>query len=297
MDNPFLNKYDTEFEIPPFSKINNSHFMPAFLMGIDEHNREIASIINNPDKPSFENVIIALEKSGILLDRTGAVFFNLSGSTSDEEIQNIEKEISPVLSEHYDSISLNPEIFQKIKYLWDNVDDLSLSSEERKILEEKYKNFIRNGALLEGPEKERYSSINQEISKLSVEFSQNLLAETNNFEIILTKDDLDGLPDDIVILAKEEADKKYKETKDKAYKSKYIFTPHRSSMYPFLTYSKRRDLREKLYKGYINRGDNNNQFDNKEITAKISSLRVERANLLNFETHAHYVLDLSLIHI
>ena len=291
MDNPFLNKYDTEFEIPPFSKINNSHFMPAFLMGIDEHNREIASIINNPDKPSFENVIIALEKSGTLLDRTGAVFFNLSGSTSDEEIQNIEKEISPVLSEHYDSISLNPEIFQKIKYLWDNVNDLNLSSEERKILEEKYKNFIRNGALLEGPEKERYSSINQEISKLSVEFSQNLLAETNNFEIILAKDDLDGLPDDIVILAKEEADKKYKVTGDKAYKNKYIFTPHRSSMYPFLTYSKRRDLREKLYKGYINRGDNNNEFDNKEITAKISSLRVERANLLNFETHAHYVLD------
>ncbi len=291
MDNPFLNKYDTEFEIPPFSKINNNHFMPAFLMGIDEHNKEIASIINNLDKPSFENVIIALEKSGTLLDRTGAVFFNLSGSTSDEEIQNIEKEISPILSEHYDSISLNPEIFQKIKYLWDNADDLSLSSEERKILEEKYKNFIRNGALLEGSEKERYSSINQEISKLSVKFSQNLLAETNNFEIILTKDDLDGLPDDIVILAKEEADKKYKETKDKAYKNKYIFTPHRSSMYPFLTYSKRRDLREKLYKGYINRGDNNNEFDNKEITAKISSLRVERANLLNFETHAHYVLD------
>ena len=209
MDNPFLNKYDTEFEIPPFSKINNSHFMPAFLMGIDEHNREIASIINNPDKPSFENVIIALEKSGTLLDRTGAVFFNLSGSTSDEEIQNIEKEISPVLSEHYDSISLNPEIFQKIKYLWDNVDDLNLSSEERKILEERYKNFIRNGALLEGSAKERYSSINQEISKLSVKFSQYLLAETNNFEIILTKDDLDGLPDDIVILAKEEADKKF----------------------------------------------------------------------------------------
>ena len=127
--------------------------MPAFLMGIDEHNKEIASIINNPDKPSFENIIIALEKSGTLLDRTGAVFFNLSGSTSDEEIQNIEKEISPILSEHYDSISLNPEIFQKIKYLWDNVDDLNLSSEERKILEEKYKNFIRNGALLEGPEK------------------------------------------------------------------------------------------------------------------------------------------------
>jgi peptidyl-dipeptidase Dcp len=265
--------------------------MPAFTMGIEAHNKEIDSIIKNSENPSFENVIIALEKSGSLLDRVGAVFFNLSGSTSNEEIQNIEKDISPILSQHYDSISLNPKIFKKIKYLWDNIDNLNLSIEERKILEEKYKNFIRNGALLEGDDKEKYSSINQEISKLSVEFSQNLLAETNNFEIILNEEDLDGLPDDIIALAKEEADKKYKETKDSMYKDKYIFTPHRSSLYPFLTYSKRRDLRERLYNGYIMRGDNNNEFDNKEITAKISSLRVERANLLNFETHAHYVLD------
>jgi peptidyl-dipeptidase Dcp len=291
MENPFLNKYNTEFEIPPFSKIDESDFMPAFTMGIEAHNKEIDSIIKNSENPSFENVIIALEKSGSLLDRVGAVFFNLSGSTSNEEIQNIEKDISPILSQHYDSISLNPKIFKKIKYLWDNIDSLNLSIEERKILEEKYKNFIRNGALLEGDDKEKYSSINQEISKLSVEFSQNLLAETNNFEIILNEEDLDGLPDDIIALAKEEADKKYKETKDSMYKDKYIFTPHRSSLYPFLTYSKRRDLRERLYNGYIMRGDNNNEFDNKEITAKISSLRVERANLLNFETHAHYVLD------
>ena len=291
MENPFLNKYNTEFEIPPFSKIDESDFMPAFTMGIEAHNKEIDSIIKNSENPSFENVIIALEKSGSLLDRVGAVFFNLSGSTSNEEIQNIEKDISPLLSQHYDSISLNPKIFKKIKYLWDNIDSLNLSIEEKKILEEKYKNFIRNGALLEGDDKEKYSSINQEISKLSVEFSQNLLAETNNFEIILNEEDLDGLPDDIIALAKEEADKKYKETKDSMYKDKYIFTPHRSSLYPFLTYSKRRDLRERLYNGYIMRGDNNNEFDNKEITAKISSLRVERANLLNFETHAHYVLD------
>jgi len=291
MENPFLNKYNTEFEIPPFSKIDESDFMPAFTKGIEAHNKEIDSIIKNSENPSFENVIIALEKSGSLLDRVGAVFFNLSGSTSNEEIQNIEKDISPLLSQHYDSISLNPKIFKKIKYLWDNIDSLNLSIEEKKILEEKYKNFIRNGALLEGDDKEKYSSINQEISKLSVEFSQNLLAETNNFEIILNEEDLDGLPDDIIALAKEEADKKYKGTKDSIYKDKYIFTPHRSSLYPFLTYSKRRDLRERLYNGYIMRGDNNNEFDNKEITAKISSLRVERANLLNFETHAHYVLD------
>ena len=291
MQNPFFKNYDTEFEIPPFSKIDNNHFMPAFLKGIEDHNYEINKIIENSDEPTFKNVIIALEKSGKILDRVSAVFYNLSGSTSNKEIQKIEKEISPILTKHYDSISLNPGIFQKIKYLWEKIDKLDLSKEEIKILEEKYKNFIRNGALLEGSDKKRYSEINQEISKLSVEFSQNLLAETNNFEIILAKNDLDGLPADIITLARETAEKKYKQTQDKKYKDKYIFTPHRTSLYPFLTYSKRRDLREKLYKGYIMRGDNNNEFDNKEITAKIASLRVEKANLLNFETHAHYVLD------
>jgi len=291
MENPFYKNYKTQFEIPPFSEIEEKHFMPAYFKGMEEHNNEIEQIIQNTEKPSFENVIIAMERSGELLDKVNAVFFNLSGSATNEKLQEIEKEISPKLSQHYDSISLNPYIFKKVSLLWEDVDNLNLSKEERKILEETYKRFIRSGALLEGLDKDRYADINQEISKLSVQFSQNLLAETNNFEIILSRDDLKGLPEDIVNLAKEEADNKFKKTSDKKYANKYIFTSHRSSMYPFLTYSERRDLREKLYTGYIMRGDNDNEYDNKNITSKIASLRVEKANILGFETHAHYVLD------
>ena len=291
MENPFYKNYKTQFEIPPFSEIEEKHFMPAFIKGMEEHNNEIEQIIQNIEKPSFENVIIAMERSGELLDKVNAVFFNLSGSATNEKLQEIEKKISPKLSQHYDSISLNPYIFKKVSLLWEDVDNLNLSQEERKILEETYKRFIRSGALLQGSDKDRYSEINQEISKLSVQFSQNLLAETNNFEIILGKDDLKGLPEDIISLAKEEADNKYKKTSNIKYSNKYIFTSHRSSMYPFLTYSERRDLREKLYIGYIMRGDNDNEYDNKSITSKIASLRVEKANILGFETHAHYVLD------
>ena len=291
MENPFYKNYKTQFKIPPFSEIEEKHFMPAYFKGMEEHNNEIEQIIQNTEKPSFENVIIAMERSGELLDKVNAVFFNLSGSATNKKLQEIEKEISPKLSQHYDSISLNPYIFKKVSLLWEDVDNLNLSKEERKILEETYKRFIRSGALLKGSDKDRYADINQEISKLSVQFSQNLLAETNNFEIILSRDDLKGLPEDIVNLAKEEADNKFKKTSDKKYANKYIFTSHRSSMYPFLTYSERRDLREKLYTGYIMRGDNDNEYDNKNITSKIASLRVEKANILGFETHAHYVLD------
>ena len=291
MENPFFTEYETNFKIPPFSQISEEHFMPAFIKGMEVHNEEINDIIENEDEPSFENIIVAMERSGSLLSRVSAVFFNLSGSTTNPKIQEIEKEISPKLSSHYDSISLNPEIFKKVKILWENIDSFDLSLEERKILEETYKRFIRSGALLEGADKKRYAEINQELTKLSVQFSQNLLAETNDFEIILDKEDLSGLTDDIIDLAKLEAENKFSKNKDDKYKDKYVFTVQRSSMYPFLTYSTRRDLREKLYKGYIQRGDNNNEYDNKDITSKIASLRVEKANILGFESHAHYVLD------
>ena len=291
MENPFFTEYETNFKIPPFSQINEDHFMPAFIKGMELHNEEIKDIIENKEEPSFENIIVAMERSGSLLSRVSAVFFNLSGSTTNPKIQEIEKEISPKLSSHYDSISLNPEIFKKVKILWENIDNFDLSLEERKILEETYKRFVRSGALLEGSDKKRYAELNQDITKLSVQFSQNLLAETNDFEIILDQADLAGLPDDIVDLAKLEAENKFSKNKDNKYKDKYVFTVQRSSMYPFLTYSTRRDLREKLYKGYIQRGDNNNEYDNKDITSKIASLRVEKANILGFESHAHYVLD------
>ena len=291
MENPFFTEYETNFKIPPFSQINEDHFMPAFIKGMELHNEEINDIIENKEEPSFENIIVAMERSGSLLSRVSAVFFNLSGSTTNPKIQEIEKEISPKLSSHYDSISLNPEIFKKVKILWESIDSFDLSLEERKILEETYKRFVRSGALLEGSDKKKYAELNQDITKLSVQFSQNLLAETNDFELILDKVDLAGLPSDIVDLAKLEAENKFSKNKEDKYKDKYVFTVQRSSMYPFLTYSTHRDLREKLYKGYIQRGDNNNEYDNKDITSKIASLRVGKANILGFESHAHYVLD------
>ena len=291
MENPFFTEYGTSFKIPPFSQINEEHFLPAFVKGMEMHNEEINDIIENKEEPSFENIIVAMERSGSLLSRVSTVFFNLSGSTTNPKIQEIEKEISPKLSSHYDSISLNPEIFKKVKILWESIDSFDLSLEERKILEETYKRFVRSGALLEGSDKKKYAELNQDITKLSVQFSQNLLAETNDFELILDKADLSGLPSDIVDLAKLESENKFSKNKEDKYKDKYVFTVQRSSMYPFLTYSTRRDLREKLYKGYIQRGDNNNEYDNKDITSKIASLRVEKANILGFESHAHYVLD------
>ena len=153
MENPFFTEYETNFKIPPFSQINEDHFMPAFIKGMELHNEEINDIIENKEEPSFENIIVAMERSGSLLSRVSAVFFNLSGSTTNPKIQEIEKEISPKLSSHYDSISLNPEIFKKVKILWENIDNFDLSLEERKILEETYKRFVRSGALLEGSDK------------------------------------------------------------------------------------------------------------------------------------------------
>jgi len=295
MKNPFYTSYETDFEVPPFSDIKDEHFLPAFEKGMKEHNLEIQSIIDNDNTPSFENVIVALERSGDLLNKVGAVFFNISQSNTNKNLENIERKISPRLTQHYDAISLNPKIFRKVKNLWDNIDHLNLNNEQKKLLEENYKQFVRNGSLLKGEDKKRYADINQNISELSVQFAQNLLAETNGFELILDEGDLSGLPQDVIDLAGQEAirraEEATKEENRKKYKEKYVFTPHRSSMYPFLTYSTRRDLREQLYKAYIMRGDNNNQNDNKKIVSKIASLRVERANLLGFKSHAHYSLD------
>ena len=295
MKNPFYTSYETDFEVPPFSDIKNEHFLPAFEKGMKEHNLEINAIIENENSPTFENVIIALERSGSLLNKVSSVFFNLSGSNTNDVFQEIERQISPKLSQHFDAISLNPEIFQKVKALWDNVGKMDITAEQEKLLEENYKSFVRNGSLLKGEDKENYAEINRQISELSVKFSQNLLAETNGFELILDRNDLLGLPQDVIDLAFQEAKRKADEADNESnktkYKDKYVFTPHRSSMYPFLTYSTRRDLREQLYKAYTMRGDNNNNNDNKDIVSKIASLRVEKANLLGFKSHAHYSLD------
>ncbi|MEM9103041.1 MAG: M3 family metallopeptidase [Pseudomonadota bacterium] len=293
--NPFFQDYKTPFEIPPFESISVEHYKPAFEKGMADEILEVEKITKNSETATFDNTIVAMERTGQLLQKVSRVFFALASADTNPELQGLQREMSPMLSAHRDKISLNPELFARVKYVWDNKDNFKLNKEQRKLLEDYYKGFVRSGALLEGDKKKRLTEINGEISRLTVEFGQNLLAETNGFELILTKDDLAGLPEDIVIAAASAATNKAKKAEtdeEKAkYQDKYVFTPHRSSMYPFLTYSTRRDLREKLYQSYILRGDNDNTKDNKKIVSKIASLRAERAALMGFESHAHYVLE------
>ena len=282
VDNPFLKNYETTYGIPPFEKIENKHYMPAFDAGISEHKAEIEKIVSNTDAPTFENTILAMEYSGKLLTKVSQVFFNLTEANTNNELQNIAKEISPKLSLHEDEILLNDKLFQRVKAVYDQKDKLSLNQEQAKLLDETFKSFIRSGANLTPKQKERVKKINEELSLLTLQFGDNVLAETNNFKLVIdNKDDLAGLPESVVSAAAEES----KEP------GKWVFTLQKPSWIPFLQYSEKRELREKLYKAMYNRCNNNNEFDNKEIIKKILTLRTERSQMLGFPNYAAFTLD------
>ena len=293
--NPFFQEWNTPYEVPPFLDIKDEHYMPAYEQGMKENLEEIDLIVNNPEAPTFANTIEELERTGKLLSKVGRVFSNLASSNTNPKLQELQRELSPMLSAHYDKISLNEGLFNRVDAIWQNRENLDLTKEQTKLLNDTRKGFVRSGALLSEDQKERISEINSKISGLSTSFGQNLLAETNGFELILEASDLEGLSDGVIAAAADAASQKMDaaesdEEKDK-YKDKYVFTPHRSSMYPFLTESTRRDLREKLYNSYVMRGDNNNDTDNKEIAAQIAKLRAERAQIMGYKTHAHFILD------
>ena len=293
--NPFFQEWNTPYEVPPFLDIKDEHYMPAYEQGMKENLEEIDVIVNNPEAPTFANTIEELERTGKLLSKVGRVFSNLASSNTNPKLQELQRELSPMLSAHYDKISLNEGLFNRVDAIWQNRENLDLTKEQTKLLNDTRKGFVRSGALLSEDQKERISEINSKISGLSTSFGQNLLAETNGFELILDASDLEGLSDGVIAAAADAASQKMDaaesdEEKDK-YKDKYVFTPHRSSMYPFLTESTRRDLREKLYNSYVMRGDNNNDTDNKEIAAQIAKLRAERAQIMGYKTHAHFILD------
>ena len=293
--NPFFQEWNTPYEVPPFLDIKDEHYMPAYEQGMKENLEEIDAIVNNPEAPTFANTIEELERTGKLLSKVGRVFSNLASSNTNPKLQELQRELSPMLSAHYDKISLNEGLFNRVNAIWQNRENLDLTKEQTKLLNDTRKGFVRSGALLSEDQKERISEINSKISGLSTSFGQNLLAETNGFELILEASDLEGLSEGVIAAAADAASQKMDaaesdEEKDK-YKDKYVFTPHRSSMYPFLTESTRRDLREKLYNSYVMRGDNNNDTDNKEIAAQIAKLRAERAQIMGYETHAHFILD------
>ena len=282
--NPFLTEWDTPFGTPPFDKIKQGHYLPAFKKGIEEQKEEIESIIDNTEEPTFENTIEALEYSGSLLDKVSRVFNAMTDAMTNDELQAINKEVSPMLSKHNDDIYLNPELFERVKAVYDQREQLELNKEQEKLLEEHYKDFVRGGANLPEDKKEEFREINKKLALLSIEFGDNVLKETNKFELVLEKSDLDGLTEDVITMGSEEA-------KAREYEGKYVYTIQRTSMYPFLTYSTRRDLREKLYKGYINKGDNNDSLDNKNIVSEMVNLRLKKANLLGYPTYANFVLE------
>lgn len=283
--NPFFEKYETPFNVPDFEHIKNDHFIPAFREGMEDHMKEIVVIAGNNEEPSFENTMVALEESGVLLTRVSNVFYNLLSSLTNDTLQNIAKKIAPELSKHRDDILLNAQLFSRIKIVYDNMDSLELDPEQAKLLDEAYKRFVRGGANLDENDQEKLRKINGELSLLSLSFGDNLLAETNSFTMVIDKkEDLAGLPGRVIASAAETAAQKEME-------GKWVFTLQKPSMIPFLQYSEKGNLREKIFKAYINRCNNGNEYDNKEKVAEIAKLRLERAVLLGYKNHADYILE------
>ncbi len=284
-DNPFFKPYDTPFDVPPFDRIRNEHFLPAIKEGMAREQAEVEAIINNPAPPTFENTIAALDHTGIFLSDVNSVYGALQSANTNKDLQALARETSPMLAAHNDSINLNPRLFERIKAVYDQREKLGLDQEQLFLLETTYKNFVRSGALLDEAQKVKLRELNKELSLLSVKFSENLLAETNDFKLALEdKADLAGLPPSVRAMAAETA-------KQQGMPGKWVFTLQWPSISPFLTHSERRDLREKLHRAYFMRGDNNNAHDNKEIIKKIIALRSERAKLLGYATHADFVLE------
>lgn len=287
--NPFfVEKYDTPYEVPPFHLISDEHYLPAFREGIKRQQEEIDAIVNNPESPTFENTILALENSGELLSRVSSVFYNLTSANTSDALEAIATEISPELSAHGDNIALNEKLFARIKQVWETRDQAGLNAEERKLLEEKYKSFERGGANLNDEDKAKLREINEKLALLSIQFGQNQLAETNDFKLVIEqKSDLAGLPKDLIDAAAEEASSQGME-------GKWLFTLHNPSVMPFLQYADNRELRKQIWNAYQMRGNNDNQYDNKQIVRELVSLRAKRANLLGYANHAAYKLEESM---
>ncbi|HCC70789.1 MAG TPA: peptidase M3 [Bacteroidales bacterium] len=284
-DNPFFTEYNTPFGVPPFDKIKVEHFIPAFEKGMEIHKKEVEAILSNEEEPTFKNTIIAMDNSGELLTRVAYTFFGLSSANTSPELQAVQMEISPRLAKHTDEISLDPRLFERVEVVYNNRESYNLTDEEGFLLGHIYKDLVRNGSALKPEKKEKLKEMNQKLSVLSVQFDQNVLAETNNFILEISKEeDLDGLPESVVNAAAEAAHARDLE-------GEWIFTTQKPSMLPFLQYSEKPKLREKLYNAYLNRGNNNNDYDNKKILAEMMEIRADRAQLLGYKTHSHLVLE------
>jgi peptidyl-dipeptidase Dcp len=280
LNNPFKTPYNTA----PFSAIKAEDFLPAFKTAIEKARAEIDAIVDNPETPTFQNTIEALDYSGEELDRISSIFFNLNSAETNDALQKIAQDVSPLLSEFSNDITLNEDLFKRIKAVYDTKSELKLNTEQTTLLDKKYKGFSRNGANLSEDKKQKLRAIDKELSQLKLKFGEHILAETNKFEMLLTDEsDLAGLPEGAKEAAKQMAESKNLDG--------WLITLDYPSYIPFMTYADNRDLREKLSKAFGSKGFNNDALDNQDIVLKIAKGRFERAQLLGYKTHAHFVLE------
>jgi len=285
MNNPLVDKSETPFNTPPFSIIKNEHFKPGIEQLIKDAKTEIDTIVAQEGTPNFHNTIEALEKAGKQLDRASSIFFNLNSAETNDEIQSIAKEVSPLLTEFSNDILLNEGLFAKVKTVHDTIDTSALNTEQKTLLAKTYKGFVRNGALLNSNQQDQLRKIDVELAQLSLTFGEHVLAETNKYEMVIENEtDLVGLPQFVIDQASETA-------KEKGHKGKWVFTLDYPSYVPFVTYAANRALRKELSIAAGSKAFKGDDLDNQEIVKKIASLRHQRANLLGYETHAHFILE------
>lgn len=286
-ENPFFAEFQTTYGTPDFNKIQFAHYEPAFMRGIEQQNEEIKAIVENKEAPTFENTIVALDNSGEILTRVSNVFYALTGADTNDEFKALEEKMAPVLSEHSDNIYLNEDLFKRVNAVHEAEakGEITLTTEQHYLLDKYYKKFVRSGAGLDAEKQARLREINKELSSLTLSFSKHILNETNSFKLVVDKaEDLAGLPETVKTAAAEEA-------KAAGLEGKWLFTLQESSRTPLLQYAENRDLRKQIYLANINKGNNNDDNDNKDILKRILELRLEKANIMGFETHAAYTLD------
>lgn len=282
-ENPFFSEWETPYGVPPFDRIEMAHYMPAYERAMSLCDAEIDAIVANKDTPTFENVIVAYDNAGQMLTQVNLVFGMVTAADTNDELQALQEQVAPMLAAHADKILLNEALFAKVKAVYDQRAALEIDAEQLRLLEKTYNHFVRAGALLDAEQKSRLKQINEELSRTSVKYGNNILAENNGFALELTADELDGVPSGVRDAAREKA-----QAMDKS--DKWVFTLHKPSLIPFLTYSTKRDLREKIYKAYLNRCNNGDQYDNKQLINDFIRLRTEKAKLLGYASYADYVV-------
>ena len=283
--NPLLKAWTTPFGVPPFGDVKPEHFLPAIKAGVDQQRKEIEAIATNPQPPTFANTIEAMENAGELLAKVSPVFSNMQSSNTNEQLQAINREVAPLLTALRDDIRLNPALFARVKALWDGRASLKLTPIQRRLLEEQYKAFVRGGANLSPEQKERFRTINGELSNLGIKFGDNLLRDTNSYRLVIEKEaDLKGLPPSVVAAGADAA-------KAAGLAGKWVYTLQAPSIWPFLQYADTRELRQQILAAYTTRNDHGDHYDNKIIVAQQAALRAERAQLLGYKSHADFVLE------